>query len=69
MFDVRIGDTHLYGERHATAKETYNLTVQNVYGAGKYALSPAGAIENLKVQNVTCTEGTKLLWDERISKT
>ena len=66
IYTVRIGDTYLYGSRHATADETYNITVRNVYGAGTFAISLAGAMKNLAIENVECDEGTEALLDERI---
>ena len=65
LFAVRVGDTHLYGDRHATEEETYNITVRHVYGAGNYAVSLAGAIANFLLEDVTAAEGTPLLLDER----
>ena len=41
IYAVRIGDNHLYGTRHATPEETYRITVRNVRGGGKYAVSLA----------------------------
>ena len=65
IYAVRIGDTHLYGERHATKEETYNITVKNVYGAGLYVLALAGEIDNLTLHSLTAAEGTPLVLDER----
>lgn len=65
IYAVRIGDTHLYGDRHATEKETYNVTVKNVYGAGLYGIALAGAIANLTLDNIQTAKDTPLLLDER----
>jgi len=65
IYAVRIGDTRLYGARHSTADETYNITVKNVCGGGSYVLSLAGAIKNLVYFGLEALEGTKMLKDER----
>ena len=65
LYAVRIGDTHLYGERHATADETYNITIKNVRGSGKYAVSLAGAMQGLEMSNIEAHNGAELLLDER----
>lgn len=64
-YAVRVGDTHMYGSRHSTAKETYNITVKNVYGRGVAALALAGEIDNLVIYGIECAEGTKMLLDNR----
>ena len=66
IFAVRIGDTHLYGPRHATEDETYNITVKNVRGEGYYAISLAGAMKNLVLFGIEATNGAKMIKDERI---
>lgn len=63
---VRVGDTNMYGPRHATAEETYNITVRNVYSRAKYAVTLAGAMKNLVLYGIECESGTKMLLDERI---
>lgn len=50
LYCVRIGDTNLYGARHATKEETFNITIKNVSSRGLYAVSLAGAIDNLIIQ-------------------
>lgn len=65
IFAVRIGDRHLYGGRHSTADETYNITVRNVRGRGWYVLSLAGAVGNLVTENLTAEDGTGLILDRR----
>jgi len=63
---IRIGDTHLYGERHSAAAETYNIKVQNVYScAAHHAVRLAGTIENLVMYGIECAENTKMLCDLR----
>lgn len=65
IYAVRIGDTHLYGTRHATEDETYNITVKNVHGGGDYVLSLAGAMKNLVCYGIEAINGAKMLKDER----
>ena len=65
LYAVRIGDTHLYGRRHATEDETYNITVKNVRGSGEYVLSLAGAMKNLAYYGIEAADGAKLLKDDR----
>jgi len=65
IYAVRIGDTRLYGLRHATADETYHITVRNVRAAGDYAVGLAGAIRDLVLYGIECAEGTKMLRDDR----
>lgn len=63
LFAVRIGDRHLYGYRHCTKDETYNISVKNVYGRGTAAISLAGEIGNLSMYGIECAEGTKMFYD------
>ncbi len=65
LYAVRVGDTKLYGARHATKEETYNISIKNVLSRGLYAVSLAGEIDNLTVQEVECRDGCKPLLDER----
>ena len=66
LYAVRIGDTHLYGERHATKEETYNITVKNVRSRGiEAAIGLAGDMENVTIENVECCGDTKELQDKR----
>ena len=65
LYAVRIGDTHLYGTRHATEDETYNLTVKNVCGSGDYVISLAGAMKNLIMFGIEAWNGAKMLKDDR----
>ena len=66
IFAVRIGDTRLYGPRHATNDETYNITVKNVRGEGYYVISLAGAMKNLVLYGIEAANGAKMIKDERI---
>ena len=65
IYAVRVGDNHLYGTRHATEDETYNVTIRNVRGGGEYVLSLAGAIGNLNMYGIEAVYGTKMLLDNR----
>ncbi len=64
---IRVGDaTHMYGSRHSTAEETYNISIKNVYAAGSRAgIHLAGAIGNLTIENARSAEGTLLIEDFR----
>jgi len=66
LYAVRVGDTNMYGTRHATAEETYNITIRNVRARGQYAISLAGEIGNLVMENIECIHAqTKELLDNR----
>lgn len=65
-FALRVGDGgHLYGSRHSTANETYNITVRRIYGRGKAVLHLAGEIGNLVIENAIAANGTPLVDDHR----
>ncbi len=49
---VRLGDTHLYGERHATPEETFNITIRNVFSRAAAALDVAGAMSGCLFENI-----------------
>lgn len=65
IYAIRVGDTRLYGTRHATEDETYNITVCNVRGGGKYVIALAGAMKNLTMYGIEAMGSTKMLLDER----
>lgn len=66
FFTVRVGDTKLYGPRHCTSEETYNITIRNICSrAGSAAIALTGEIGNLIVENIECFDGTELLLDKR----
>ena len=65
LYAVRIGDTSMYGSRHSTADETYNIEVKNVYSRGKYAVALAGQMKNIVIENIECAPETQLILDER----
>lgn len=66
IFAVRVGDTRLYGPRHSTKDETYNITIKNVCGKGYYVISLAGAIKDLVLFGIEAADGAKMIKDERI---
>ena len=49
---VRIGDHHVYYDRHATADETYNITVRNVYSRAIAPLNVVCNIGNFHTDNI-----------------
>ena len=59
-FAVRIGDMHMYGSRHSTKDDTYNISVKNVYGRGNAVLAIAGEIDNLTLYGIESAEGTPM---------
>ncbi len=66
IYAVRVGDTHLYGPRHATRDETYNITIKNVRSRAKIAaVGLAGNMKNLVMQNIQCFDGACELEDNR----
>ena len=65
IFAVRVGDTHLYGPRHSTKEETYNILIRNVVGSGWYAVSLAGEIDRLVMYGIEAINGAKMVLDKR----
>lgn len=65
IYAVRVGDTHMYGTRHATKDETYNITIRNVRGRGTYVLSLAGEMEGLVMYGIEAFGNAKMLLDNR----
>lgn len=49
---IRIGDNHLYGTRHATPDETFNITVRNVYSRAGAVMRLAGAMRDCLFENI-----------------
>ena len=63
---LRIGDLHMYGSRHAFANETYNITVKNIRSrAAVSAVTLAGAMTNVEIEEPVCAEGTVAVIDNR----
>lgn len=65
---VRVGDTRLYGTRHATADETYNIAIRNVRSRATEAISLAGEMTNLSLYGIECFDGAKMIVDYRGKK-
>ena len=66
IYTVRVGDTRLYGSRHATRDETYNITIRNIRSrAANAAIALAGEIAQLTVEHVECFDGTPECEDNR----
>ncbi len=66
IYAVRVGDTHLYGARHATADETYDITIRNVFSrAAGAAVALAGDMRGLVLENITVADGTRAIEDHR----
>ena len=68
IYAVRIGDTRMYGTRHATKEETYNITVRNVRGGGEHVIALAGEIGNLVMYDIEAFGGAKMLLDGHTNK-
>ena len=62
-FAIRIGDRHMYGYRHCTKEETYNISVKNVYGRGIAVIALAGEIGSLTMYGIEAAEGTPMFYD------
>lgn len=58
---VKIGDTRLYGSRHSTKDETYNICVNNVFGFAKSLLYLAGEMADCTFTNIFGAEGCTLV--------
>lgn len=65
IYAVNLGDTRLYGARHATEDEVYNITLKNIHGCGWATLALRGAVKNLVLEGITAGEGTPPILDER----
>lgn len=64
---VRIGDNRIYGTRHGTGDETYNITIKNIRSRARIAaVALAGGIKNLVMENIECFDGAQELKDERV---
>jgi hypothetical protein len=62
---VRVGDVKLYGTRHATKEETYNITIRNVRSRAPHAIALAGEMDGLVMYGIECFDGAKMLLDNR----
>ena len=58
IYGVRVGDNHMYGPRHSTPDETFNITIRNVYSrARSSAVQLAGSITNCVLDNINVYDG------------
>lgn len=65
-YAVRVGDNMvMYGRRHSTKDETYNIRIKNVYGRCDAAVALAGEMQNVVMYGIESGEGCKMLLDER----
>jgi len=56
----------MYGTRHSTPDETYNITIKNVRSCAEIAaISLIGGMKDVIVENIECIEGTRELEDKR----
>ena len=54
---VRLGDNHMYGTRHATPDETFNIIIRNVSSRAAAALRLAGAMSYCCFENIHTFDG------------
>ena len=65
-YAIRVGDAdHMYGQRHSTADETYNISLKKIRGRGQAVLHLAGQIGNLTIEDVEAMGDTPLMQDYR----
>ena len=57
VYCVNVGDSRLYGSRHSSPDEVFNITVRNIYSRAEKAVRIAGAVTNLKLENVNLFDG------------
>ena len=65
---VRIGDPHLYGERHSTPDETFNIVVKNVFSRAEAALHLAGAMRDCRFTDIYGFDGCPCTIDDQSTK-
>ena len=65
---VRIGDLKMYGERHSTKDETYNIVIKNVFSRAECAVSLVGEMSNVVCENVNKFDGCPVLIDDKDAK-
>lgn len=59
LFGIRIGDVHMYGDRHATEDECFNITVKNVFTRAKCVLDIAGSMKDVTLENIKGFDGNE----------
>lgn len=64
---VRLGDVHLYGTRHASADETFNITIRNVVSRAGAAFRVAGAMKDCTFENIRGFDGCGKVIDDNAS--
>ena len=64
-YGINVGDTRMYGSRHAVSGETYNITLRNAKHGGIAAVRLAGVIDGLTVEHVEASPETLRLLDQR----
>lgn len=64
---VRLGDTHLYGDRHATVDECFNITVKNIYSRAFAVMRIAGAMRDCHFENIHGFDGYTTLIENNSS--
>ncbi len=64
---VKLGDAHrLYGSRHATEDETYNITIKNVHSRAKFgAIVLGGKMKDIILENIEAFDGAEKINDMR----
>lgn len=66
---VRIGDGKwLYGTRHATEDETYNITVKNIRSRALNSIHLGGAMKNIVLDNIEVFDDGGMIDDQRTNK-
>lgn len=64
---IRVGDSHImYGSRHSTAEEFYNITIRGVRSRAEYALYLGGkSAGNCVFEDIEAFDGGGTIWDCR----
>lgn len=67
---VKLGEgSRLYGSRHSTEEEVYNITIRNVRSRGWIgAIALGGNMKNVTWENIEAFDGTKMINDMRNEK-
>lgn len=66
-YGIRVGDgEHLYGARHSTEDETYNISIKNLRSrATNAAIHLGGKMRNVTIENAEGFDGTPYMVDMR----
>ena len=65
---VRIGDILLYGKRHSTKEETFNIVIKNVFSRADFAVSLVGEMTNVLCENIFGFDGCPTIIDDKNAK-